>query len=126
MDGHISVAELNSCLQTLGAAFYNVDYIEVAYGQTEHLDKVCSAFGYGSYSTTYGLDLCPNGPSDTPAMYPGPCNFDWLPAAKCHNGCANDNYGGFNCSGQPTARAGGQPPTAVPTSAPKVKSTKKM
>ena len=87
------VNELNDCLQALGSGHSNVQYIEVAYGYSYYLDNVCQAFGYNSYSGTYGGDTCSSG---SPVQYPSHCNYGWLGSA-CTNGCGNANYAGFYC-----------------------------
>ena len=92
-DKLIMVADLNACLKAKGAAFYNVQWIEVAYGNTSYLDNVCKAMGYSSYSTTHGGDQCSNSAN----MYPSHCGQGWLGAA-CSNGCGNANYDGFYCN----------------------------
>jgi len=92
-DKVITVSELNACLQKLGAQFYNVQYIEVAYGHTDYLDNVCKSFGYNAYSTVNGGDLCSNAAN----MYPSHCGQGWLGQA-CWNGCGNANYGSFSCN----------------------------
>jgi cysteine-rich repeat protein len=89
----ITVAELNSCLQAVGAAFFNVQYIEVAYGNTSYLDNVCKEFGYNNYSGTWGGDLC----NSSAYMYPSYCGQGWK-GGGCSNGCGNANYGGFYCN----------------------------
>ena len=91
-DKLILVAELNACLKFKGAAFFNVQYIEVAYGHTDYLDNVCQAMGYSGYSTTYGGDKC----STDAKMYPSHCAQGWL-GNQCSNGCGNVNYDGFYC-----------------------------
>lgn len=93
-DRRILVTELNTCLQDIGALFYEIEYIEVAYGNTDYLDNVCVAFGYDAYAGTYGDDLC----DTSAAMYPSHCGQGWL-GAECGNGCGNGNYDGFLCSG---------------------------
>ena len=88
----IMVAELNQCLAKLGASFSNVQYIEIAYGHLDYLDKVCQAFGYASYNTTHGGDQC----GASANMYPSYCGQGWLGGA-CGNGCGNTNYDGYYC-----------------------------
>ncbi|MFT4626488.1 MAG: hypothetical protein ACI8PZ_005165 [Myxococcota bacterium] len=94
-DRIIRVADLNLCLEGLGAEFSEVQYIEVAYGFTEYLDEVCDRFGYGPYLEPWGDDLC-DGFGPGAYMYPSYCGFGWL-GAGCYNGCGNDNYPGFVC-----------------------------
>jgi hypothetical protein len=104
VDGYISVSELNSCLQVLGAAFYAVEYIEVAYGNTDYLDNICVVgFGYGSYaSAVYEDSSAPDG-----NYYPSSCGNGWLGSA-CWNGNGNANYLGFTCTNQaPATESGG-------------------
>ena len=70
-DLDITVAELNLCLQELGAKFSSVDYIEVAYGRTDYLDNVCHEFQRGSkYLMVLGDDQCA---SSSPYQYPSYC-----------------------------------------------------
>jgi hypothetical protein len=92
-DKLIMVADLNACLKAKGAAFYNVQWIEVAYGNTSYLDNVCKAMGYSSYSSPHGGDQCNNSAN----MYPSHCSQGWLGNA-CFNGCGNTNYDGFYCN----------------------------
>ena len=92
-DKLIYVSELNACLKSLGAQFYNVQWIEVAYGHTDYLTKICKEMGYSSYKSTHGGDKCNSGAD----MYPSYCNQGWL-GPKCHNGCGNTNYDAFYCN----------------------------
>jgi len=92
-DKLIMVSELNACLSALGAAFAGVEFIEVAYGNTDYLSNVCNAFGYGTYAGTHGGDQC----GGSANMYPSHCNQGWLGGA-CGNGCGNANYDGFHCN----------------------------
>ena len=69
-----------------------MQYIEVAYGNTDYLDNICQAMGHTSYSHCHGGDQCGPGAD----MYPSHCNQGWLGPA-CHNGCGNTNYDGFYC-----------------------------
>jgi cysteine-rich repeat protein len=91
-DKLIYIAELNACLSALGAAFSNVQWIEVAYDNTDYLDNVCQAFGYVVYTGPHGGDQC----NSSANMYPSHCNQGWLGGA-CGNGCGNTNYDGFFC-----------------------------
>jgi len=91
-DKLIYVAELNACLQALGAQFSAVQYIEVAYGHTDYLDNICQAMGYQAYNGCHGGDKC----NSSAKMYPSYCNQGWL-GGPCHNGCGNVNYDGFFC-----------------------------
>jgi hypothetical protein len=90
--GLILTSELNACMATLGG-FQDIEYIEIAYGHTDALDRVCRAFGYGNYTATHGFDQC----STSAAMYPSSCNQHWLNPLACINGCGNPNYDGFYC-----------------------------
>jgi len=89
----ITVAKLNAVLKAQGAAFYNVQFIEVHYGRTDYLDKICNVLGLGSYKGTVGPDMCNSGAD----MYPSHCGQGWL-GNKCHNGCGNNNYAAFTCT----------------------------
>ena len=91
-DKLIYVSELNACLQTLGAQFSAVQFIEVAYGNTGYLDNICKAMGYDSYNGCHGGDQC----SSAANMYPSHCGQGWL-GGPCWNGCGNVNYDGFFC-----------------------------
>jgi len=92
---HVYVAALNKCLKRLGAKFYHVQWIEVAYGKTNYLTNICrKMFGGASrYIGTIGGDRC----SSSAAMYPSSCGQGWL-GRKCNNGCGNANYAGFRCA----------------------------
>merc|ERR1711959_248324 len=92
---HVYVAALNKCLKRLGAKFYHVQWIEVAYGKTNYLTNICrKMFGGASrYIGTIGGDRC----SSSAAMYPSYCGQGWL-GRKCNNGCGNANYAGFRCA----------------------------
>merc|ERR1711981_711309 len=92
---HVYVAALNKCLKRLGAKFYHVQWIEVAYGRTNYLTNICrKMFGGASrYTGTIGGDRC----SSSAAMYPSYCGQGWL-GRKCNNGCGNTNYAGFRCA----------------------------
>ncbi len=90
----ITVAELNQCLAALGANCTNVQYIEVAYGKTDYLDKICKEFGYNAYSGNFGGDTCSGG---SPRQYPSHCGQGWL-GSCCNNGCGNTNYSAFFCN----------------------------
>jgi len=91
-DKLIYVSELNACLKAAGAAFYSVQWIEVAYGHTDYLDNVCKAMGYAAYAGTHGGDQC----GSSANMYPSHCGQGWLGSA-CGNGCGNTNYDAFYC-----------------------------
>jgi len=92
---NVYVAALNKCLKRLGAKFYHVQWIEVAYGRTNYLTNICrKMFGGASrYTGTIGGDRC----SSSAAMYPSYCGQGWL-GRKCNNGCGNTNYAGFRCA----------------------------
>jgi len=92
---NVYVAALNQCLRRIGAQFYHVQWIEVAYGHTNYLTNICrQMFGSGSrYIGTIGGDRC----SSSAAMYPSYCGQGWL-GRKCNNGCGNTNYAGFRCA----------------------------
>merc|ERR1712205_254554 len=93
---HVYVAALNKCLKIIGAKFYHVQWIEVAYGHTNYLSNICrKMFGaHSSYAGTIGGDRCHHGSAN---MYPSHCNQGWK-GRKCSNGCGNTNYAGFRCS----------------------------
>lgn len=89
----ISIPELNQCLAANGAAFSNVQFIEIAYGNTEYLTNVCNSFGYGAYAGVPNEgDFC----SSSANMYPSHCGQGWLGGA-CGNGCGNTNHLAFFC-----------------------------
>merc|ERR1712205_194114 len=93
---HVYVAALNKCPKIIGAKFYHVQWIEVAYGHTNYLSNICrKMFGaHSSYAGTIGGDRCHHGSAN---MYPSHCNQGWK-GRKCSNGCGNTNYAGFRCS----------------------------
>ncbi len=91
--GSISVAELNSCLGSLGVSSPSIQYIEVAYGNTSYLTAICQEFGYSSYSAPYGSDQC----SSSARMYPSHCS-PGVVSNGCTNGCGHTNYPGFVCN----------------------------
>merc|ERR1711959_53140 len=92
---NVYVAALNQCLRRIGAQFYHVQWIEVAYGHTNYLTNICrQMFGSASrYIGTIGGDRC----SSSAAMYPSYCGQGWK-GRRCNNGCGNANYAGFRCA----------------------------
>lgn len=94
-DKNVYVNELNQCLRRVGAQFYRVQWIEVAYGKTSYLTHICQQmFGSGSrYKGTIGGDRC----SSSAYMYPSYCGQGWK-GRGCSNGCGNANYAGFRCT----------------------------
>jgi len=89
----VTVADLNRFLLSRGAKFSNVQWIEVAYGKTDYLTKVCQGLGFSRYVGPVGGDRCNSGAN----MYPSHCNQGWL-GGKCGNGCGNTNYAAFKCA----------------------------
>ncbi len=57
-DGIILVEELNACLMVMSADFFEVEYIEVAYGNTDYLYQICAEMGCDAYTAPYGGDMC--------------------------------------------------------------------
>jgi hypothetical protein len=89
----VTVADLNRYLRNRGAAFSNVQYIEIAYGKTHYLTNVCKGLGFSRYVGPVGGDAC----NSVANMYPSYCNQGWLGRA-CRNGCGNTNYRAFRCA----------------------------
>jgi len=89
----VSVAKLNAYLKQKGAKFSNVQWIEVAYGHKDYMDKVCKGMGFIKYTRPIGGDMCKSGSAN---MWPSHCNQGWL-GVRCGNGCGNTNYAAFEC-----------------------------
>ena len=47
-----------------------MQYIEIAYGNTDYLDEICRQFGYHGFKQALGHDKCNDG---SPAQYPSYC-----------------------------------------------------
>ena len=92
---------LRDCLISLGSTqTRQIKYIEIAYGKTDFLDKICDAITPGSKLdlslTEAQTDVCSLG---TKVMYPSRCEEAWLECDQS-NGCWNANYEGFYCKGR--------------------------
>ena len=97
----MDAALLRACLISLGSTeTSSIEYIEIAYGNTDWLDNVCNAINSGSKfdkaRTETQPDACTVGSA---RMYPSTCSNGWL-GNSCTNGCGNQNYNGFYCTGK--------------------------
>ena len=91
-DTVITVDELNTCLNTVGAACSSVQYIEIAYGHTDYLDEICRQFGFHGFKEALGSDQCYSG---SPTQYPSHCGqVCCLHHAAC-GACAVEGGAGF-------------------------------
>ena len=94
--------KLKDCLISLGSTRTSqIEYIEIAYGKTEYLDNVCNFINPGSKFNKELTEKQPDSCTDgNPVMYPSTCSQRWLGNdAGCTNGCGNNNYQGFYCTG---------------------------
>lgn len=95
----MSAVLLRACLISLGSTeTSSIEYIEIAYGKTDWLDKVCDAINSGSIFDKVRTETQPDACSvGSPRMYPSICSNGWL-GRSCTNGCGNQNYNGFYCT----------------------------